>query len=94
MGEAGERQQVVLADDAERDRAGQHQLVVPLIVGEGGQPQRPGVEQFRVRAGHPGRGLPHFLAVDVDAQRGQEIGRGPAGRVDIDAGDGPRDQHR
>jgi hypothetical protein len=44
--------------------------------------------------GHLGRGLPHFLPVHVDAQRRQEISRGPPCRADIDASDGPRRQDR
>ncbi len=44
LGNAGERQQMVLAHRTERDFAGDHQLVVALDVGERGQPQRLGVE--------------------------------------------------
>jgi hypothetical protein len=64
--EAGERQQVMLADGAERDGTGQHQLVVPLVVGERRQPQGPRAQQLCVGAGHPGRGLPEILPVEVD----------------------------
>jgi hypothetical protein len=49
----GERQQVVLADGGERDVAGEHHLVVALVVGEGGHLERPGAEHLGVRAGHP-----------------------------------------
>ena len=40
VGDPGERQQVVLAQRVERDVPGQHQLVVALVVGEGGQVER------------------------------------------------------
>jgi hypothetical protein len=86
MRDAGERQQVMLADGAERDGPGQHQLVITLVVGERGQPQRPRVEQLRVGAGHPRRGLPQILAVDGDPQRRKEVGCGLACCVHIDAG--------
>jgi hypothetical protein len=35
--DAGERQEMVLADRPHRDRPGEHQFVVALVVGEGGQ---------------------------------------------------------
>ena len=38
--DADERQQVVLADRLHRDVAGEHQLVVPLVVGERGEVER------------------------------------------------------
>ena len=40
MGDADERQQVVLAHRLHRDRAGDDQLVVSGVVGEGGQVER------------------------------------------------------
>jgi len=43
------------------------------------------VEQLRVGAGHPGRGIPQVLGVDRDTQRRQEIGRGAPRRLQVDA---------
>jgi hypothetical protein len=81
--DAGEQQHVMLAQGPERDGTGQHQLVVALVVGEGGEPERPGGKQLRVGAGHPGRGGPPLLAVQVDPERGQEVRGGPLRRVQV-----------
>src|SRR5579862_2143391 len=84
----------MLADGAERDVARHHELVVTLVVGERRQPQRPRVEQLRVRAGHPGRSLPQVLGVHLDPQGLQEVARGPLRRVQVDTGGLARDLQR
>jgi hypothetical protein len=73
MGEAVERQQMVFAQRVHRDASGQHQLVIALVVGGGGQLERSGREQFDVRFGHPARRLDQMLAARVFAQGNQEI---------------------
>jgi hypothetical protein len=70
---AGEGQHVVLAEGPERDVAGQHQLVITVVVGEGGELERPRGKQFHERAGHPGRCDQAFLPVEVDPERDQEV---------------------
>jgi hypothetical protein len=82
--DAGEREQVVLAHRAHRDRAGQHELVVVLVVGERREVELGGREQLRVGAGHPGRSLLQALTVGGDAKRPKERAGGLLCRLEID----------
>ena len=84
MGDAGEGQQVVLAQRVDRDVGDQDQLVVP-----GGVVERRGVELRRRE--HLGVGmdqaagrLEHVRRVDRQAQRRQHLGRGRLGRDQVD----------
>ncbi len=77
MRNAGEEQHVMLAEGPERDGASQHQLVVALVVREGGEPERPRGKQLCVGAGHPGRRGSPFPAVEIDPERGEEVRGGP-----------------
>ena len=73
MGDAGERQQVVLADRSHRDATGQDELVVALVVGEGGQVERARAEQLGVGASHPRRRARQALTVQTDTESLKEI---------------------
>jgi hypothetical protein len=90
MGEAAERQQVVFAQRVHRKASGQHQLVVALVVGEGGQLERRRREQFGIRFGHPAWRLGEMLAERVLAQGNQEISDRLLGGHQIDL-TAPRD---
>lgn len=82
--DAGEEQHVMLAESPERDGASQHQLVIALVVPEGGEPERLRGKQLCVGVGHPGRRGSPFLAVEVDPERGEEVRGGPLRGVQID----------
>ena len=56
VGDALEREQVVLAERVERDVAGEDELVVALVVGEGREVERPGREQLGVGGRRPAEG--------------------------------------
>jgi hypothetical protein len=79
-----ERQQVVLADRAKGDRAGQHQLVVAFVVGERGQVERAQGEQLSVGTGHPPGGLAQAFRTQLHTQRPQESRRRALSRRKID----------
>ncbi|GAA2794453.1 hypothetical protein GCM10010441_19650 [Kitasatospora paracochleata] len=85
VGGADERQQVVLAHRAHRDGPGEHQFVVSLLVGEGGQVERPGAEEFGVRPRHPGRRAAQPFRVGPHPQRPQELPGGLLRRGEVDA---------
>jgi hypothetical protein len=78
-------QQVVLADGTERDSTRQHKLVVAVVVGERGQPERPGVEQLCVGAGHPVRRLAQPFTVELDATGREEVRSGALRRFQVDS---------
>jgi hypothetical protein len=71
--DAPEREHVVHAQRVERDRSGDDQLVVALVVGERGCPERPWGEQLRVGVGDPTRGLLQRFRSGVGAERAQEL---------------------
>ena len=83
--DAREGQQMVLADRPERDGPGQDEFVVALVVGERGQLQRLGIEQFRVGPRHPGRCFPQSGPVNIDPQGGEEVRGGVLRRRQVDA---------
>jgi hypothetical protein len=87
VGDADERQQVVLADRVHREGAGQDELVVvALLVGEGGQLERAGGEQLGVGARHPSGRAPGALRIQRHPERGEELRRGGLGGGQVDAG--------
>jgi hypothetical protein len=79
-----ERQEVVFAQRLERDVAGQHQLVVALVVGERGQVERAGREQLGVGARHPLGRLGQVLRRRVVAERDEQVANRPGGGVEVD----------
>ena len=81
--DAREEQHVMLAEGPEGDGAGQDQLVITFVVGEGGEPERLRGQQFCVGAGHPGWCGPALLAIEVDPERGQEVRGGPLGCIQV-----------
>jgi hypothetical protein len=85
--DALERQHVVLAQRLHRDVPGQHQFVVPLVVGERRQLELPGREHLGVRVGHSPRGLGQVRAVRIPPERHQQVGHRPlsGGQVDLRA---------
>jgi hypothetical protein len=84
MGDADERQHVVLAHGVHGNRAGQHQLVVRLIVGKRGQLERARREHLGVRAGHPARRRTPALGVHRLAESREERFCGSLGSGQID----------
>ena len=92
MGDAGERQQVVLAQRAHGDVADQHQLVVPRSVVERRQVEvgrRRAARRRRRRGGAASR--PCRAWIDRQPERGEHRGRGLAGGVEVDVGRGVGD---
>src|SRR3954452_11728537 len=71
---------MVLAERVERDVARHDELVVAAVVGERGGVEVRRRQQLGVHGGHPARRLPPRLVVEVDAERGQEVGRRALGR--------------
>ena len=69
-----EGQQVVLAERVERDRAGDHQLVITLLVWERRSLEWQGCEQFCEGRGDPPRSVPQALVGEVHAERLEEVG--------------------
>jgi hypothetical protein len=51
VADAGQEQHVVLAQSPERDGPSQHQVAAAVVVGERGEPERLGLEQFRIGTG-------------------------------------------
>ena len=68
----------------ERDGAGEHQLVVVLIVGERGQPEGFRAEQLGVGLDDAPRCLRQVLGGHVLAERHEEIGDGLLSGDDVD----------
>ena len=85
VGHADERDQVVLAEGVERDRPGDDELVVALIVGEGRGRERLRREQLGVRLGHAQRRLAQPLGLRVDAERDQQLVHAVGGPLEVDA---------
>ncbi len=70
---------MVLAHRAHRDVLDQHQLVVVLGVGEGGEVERGHGEHLGERGGHPARRVGERLLLQGQAECAQQVGRGPLG---------------
>ena len=70
------------AQRVERDRPRDDQLVVAVVVGKRGRPERLRRQQLGVGVGDPARRLLERLGIDVGAERPQELaGRALHGRV-------------
>ena len=78
-----ERQHVVLAQRPHRDVAHQHQLVVPLAVGERRHLERLRAEQLGVRLHQPTWRLGHVLVVDRETEGAEHVGCRVGGPVDL-----------
>ena len=74
--DADERQQVRFAHRPDRDIAGDHEFVVPLVVVERGEGELAGSQQFGVSTRHPGGCLGQPAGCRVDAEGGEEGGDG------------------
>jgi hypothetical protein len=70
----------------ERDRLGQHQLVVAFVVGEGGEGERRRRQQLGVAGGDPARRVLQVLRRRVLPERGQQIGHRALGPGQIHPG--------
>ena len=79
VGDADEGQHVVFAHGPYRDFAGEDELVVALVVGEGREVERARVEQLGVGAGHAAGGVGRA----GHAQRGEERGGRALGRGEV-----------
>jgi hypothetical protein len=79
MGCADERQHVVLAHRVHRNAARQDQLVVVLIVGEGGEVERAWAEHLGVGLRHAPRRVGQRLVLGADAQRDEKVRGGALG---------------
>ena len=95
VGDADERQHVVLAQGPHRDVAHEHQLVVLLAVGEGGHLERPRAEQLGVGVHQPARRVGQVVLVDRHTEGCEHLGGGRGRRVEpvveavlADRGDG------
>ena len=86
--DARERQQVVLAQRADRDVAHQDQLVVARGVVEGGQVEVGYGEQLGVGVDEPAWGLRHVGAGEWKTESGQERGGRSARGLEVDLGPG------
>ena len=86
-----ERQQVVLAEGVERDVAGDHELVVALVVREGGEVERLGGEHLGVHARHSPGGVRERLVGDVRAQGMEQVSGRVLGRSDVHGRSKPGD---
>ena len=84
MGDASEGQQVVLAQRGERDGPGQDELVVALVVREGGGLEGLRGEQFGIGPGDTSRGVGEAFAVLVDAERVEQLGDGACRPREVD----------
>jgi hypothetical protein len=82
---AVERQEVVHAQRVKRDRPGDDQLVVAVLVGKRGRPKRLRRQKLSVCIGHPARRVPKILSIGVSPQCQQELARCPldSGVVDL-----------
>jgi hypothetical protein len=81
----------MLAERVEGDRAGHHQLVVALVVGEGGGDERQGGEQLGEGGRDPAGGVGQVLVGRVGPQRLQQRQGGPFGRLQVDPAEGRGD---
>ena len=70
-----EGQQVMHAQRVKGDRPGHDQLVVAVVVGKRRRPEGLGCEQLGVGVGHAARRLLERFAIDVGAERPQELAR-------------------
>jgi hypothetical protein len=75
---------VVLAQGVHRDVAGEDELVVVLVVGKGGEVEVAGREQLGVRRSDASRCVAQVCARGVLAQRLEQVGDRPLGRVEVD----------
>ena len=84
VGDPVERQQMVLAQRLERNVAGQHQLVVALVVGERCQVERSRRQQLGVRVRHPPGRVGQVFARGIMTEGHQQIRDGLFRCVEID----------
>ena len=86
VGDAVKWQQVVFAEGVERDVARDHELVVALVVWEGGEVERLGGEHLGVHARHSPGGVCERLVGDVRAQGMEQVSGRVLGRGDVHDG--------
>ena len=84
MGNAAERQQMVLAQRVERDVAHEHELGVLLLVRERGHGELPRGEQLEKARRDPARSVREVLVRHVPAQGGEQFGHRRLGTLDVD----------
>ena len=90
MGDARERQQVVLTERGEGDGPGDDQLVVALVVGERRRLERLGCQQLCVRPRRAARRCHEVVTGALHAQRIEQVRDGTAGPLEVDR---PGGQH-
>ncbi len=76
---------MVLAERVEGDPAGDDELVVAAVVGEGGRVEALGPEHLLEDVDHPSWRLADALALDVDAEGLQHLAGGVLGPAPVEA---------
>ena len=84
VGDTVERQEVVLAERLKGDVPGEHEFVVALVVGEGGEVEGAGREELGEGACDPPGRVDQVLGGRVVTQRHQERGHGLRRGVEVD----------
>ena len=84
MSHSVEGQEVVLAQGLERNVAGQHQLVVSLVVRERREIERPGREEFGEGAGDAAGGIEQVVVGRIPAESDEEVAHRLLGGGEID----------
>jgi hypothetical protein len=80
-----ERQQVMHAQRAARNRARENELVVALVVGERRRPERLRRQHLRICGRHAPRRLAQARLGHVGAERAEQVGCHPLNGMRIDA---------
>src|SRR5215208_939687 len=84
MSDPLEWEEMVLAKRVERDRARDHELVVPLVVREGRRAKRGRTEKLGVCVGDPARRVAKGVGAEVLSQGGEEVANRPLSGVEVD----------
>ena len=79
-----EGQQVVLAERLEGDVTGEHELVVALVVREGGEVERTGRQELGEGEGDPAGRVGQMLVGGLTAEGDEQVGDGVLGGGEID----------
>ena len=81
---AVEREEVVLAERAERDVPYQYQLVVGLVIRKRREVERLGVQQLGIGVSHTSRRSGQVLGVGIATEGDEQVTYCPLGGIEID----------